>query len=44
MAVNIDDDFSFLLRKASRSSGVVLTGYRDSYLRRRIDMIMRLWA
>lgn len=41
MAVNIDDDFSFLLRKASKSSGVVLTGYRDSYLRRRIDMRMK---
>ena len=41
MAVNIDDDFSFLLKKASQSSGVVLTGYRDSYLRRRIDLRMK---
>lgn len=41
MAVNIDDDFSFLLRKASKVSGVVLTGYRDSYIKRRIDLRMK---
>lgn len=41
MVVNIDDDFNFLVRKISKSSGIVLTGYRDSYLRRRIDLRMK---
>lgn len=41
MAVNIDDDFNFLVRKISKSSGISLTGYRDTYLRRRIDLRMK---
>jgi chemotaxis protein methyltransferase CheR len=41
VALNIEDDFSFLLRKASKSSGVSLTSYRDNYLRRRIDLRMK---
>jgi chemotaxis protein methyltransferase CheR len=41
LALNIDDDFLFLIKKASRSSGTDLTGYRNNYLRRRIDLRMR---
>ncbi|MDD3248718.1 MAG: protein-glutamate O-methyltransferase CheR [Methanosarcina sp.] len=41
MVVNIDDDFNFLVRKISKSSGIILAGYRDSYLRRRIDLRMK---
>jgi len=41
MAVNLNDGFQFLVRKASISSGVDLTGYRDTYLRRRIDLRMK---
>ncbi len=41
MVVNLDEDFNFLVRKISKSSGIVLTGYRDSYLRRRIDLRMK---
>ncbi len=41
MAINLDDGFQFLVRKASRSSGVDLTGYRDAYLRRRVDLRMK---
>ena len=41
MVISLDDDFNFLVRKISRSSGIVLTGYRDSYLRRRINMRMK---
>ena len=41
MAINIDDGFPFLVRKISKASGIVLTGYRDSYLRRRIDLRMK---
>ncbi|WP_269849375.1 CheR family methyltransferase [Methanosarcina horonobensis] len=41
MVVNLDDDFNFLIRKISKSSGIVLSGYRDSYLRRRIDLRMK---
>lgn len=42
MVVNIDDDFNFLVRKISKSSGIILTGYRDTYLRRRIDLRMKI--
>jgi chemotaxis protein methyltransferase CheR len=41
VVVNIDDDFNFLVRKISKSSGIILAGYRDSYLRRRIDLRMK---
>jgi chemotaxis protein methyltransferase CheR len=41
VAVNIDDNFNFLVKGASKSSGLVLTGYRDNYLRRRIDLRMK---
>lgn len=41
MVINVDDDFNFLVRKISKSSGIVLTGYRDSYLKRRIDLRMK---
>lgn len=41
MVVTIDDDFNFLVRKISKSSGIILAGYRDSYLRRRIDLRMK---
>lgn len=41
MVVNIDNDFDFLVRKISKSSGIILTGYRDSYLKRRIDLRMK---
>jgi chemotaxis protein methyltransferase CheR len=41
VAVNIDDNFDFLIHEASKSSGLALTGYRDSYLRRRIDLRMK---
>ncbi|MFZ2499343.1 MAG: CheR family methyltransferase [Methanosarcina sp.] len=41
MVVNLDDGFQFLVRKASISSGVALAGYRDTYLRRRIDLRMK---
>jgi chemotaxis protein methyltransferase CheR len=37
----IDEEFQFLVQKASKSSGVALNGYRDSYLRRRIDLRMK---
>lgn len=40
MAINIDDGFPYLVQKISKASGIVLTGYRDSYLRRRIDLRM----
>jgi len=35
-----EDEFQLLVRKISNSSGIILTGYRDSYLRRRIDLRM----
>jgi len=38
VAINVDDSFPFLVRKISKASGIVLNGYRDSYLRRRIDL------
>jgi chemotaxis protein methyltransferase CheR len=41
VALKLDDDFQFLIRKASKSSGVALTGYRDNYLKRRIDLRMK---
>ena len=41
MVVSLDNDFNFLVRKISKSSGIVLTGYRDSYLKRRIDLRMK---
>jgi chemotaxis protein methyltransferase CheR len=41
LALKIDDEFHFLVQKASRSSGVALTSYRDNYLRRRIDLRMK---
>lgn len=42
MALKIDSEFNFLVQKASKSSGVALTSYRDSYLRRRIDLRMKV--
>jgi len=41
VALKLDDDFNFLIRKASKSSGVALTSYRDNYLKRRIDLRMK---
>lgn len=41
MVLNLDDGFQFLVRKASLSSGVSLEGYRDNYLRRRIELRMK---
>jgi len=42
LALKIDSEFNFLVQKASKSSGVALTSYRDSYLRRRIDLRMKV--
>jgi chemotaxis protein methyltransferase CheR len=41
LALKVDEEFHFLVQKASKSSGVALTGYRDNYLRRRIDLRMK---
>lgn len=41
MALKADEEFQFLVQKASKSSGVALKGYRDNYLRRRIDLRMK---
>ena len=41
MTLKVDEEFHFLVQKASKSSGVSLTGYRDAYLRRRIDLRMK---
>lgn len=39
--VVMDDGFHFLIQKASKFSGISLKGYRDNYLRRRIDLRMK---
>jgi chemotaxis protein methyltransferase CheR len=41
LALKTDSEFNFLVQKASKSSGVALTSYRDNYLRRRIDLRMK---
>jgi chemotaxis protein methyltransferase CheR len=41
MSLKLDDEFQVLVQKASKTSGVALTSYRDSYLRRRIDIRMK---
>lgn len=41
MVNHVNEEFQFLVQKASKSSGVALNGYRDSYLRRRIDLRMK---
>ncbi|ABE51359.1 CheR family methyltransferase [Methanococcoides burtonii] len=41
MDVSTMDPFNLLTKKISKSSGIILDGYRDSYLKRRIDLRMR---
>jgi chemotaxis protein methyltransferase CheR len=41
LALKVDDEFHYLVQKASKSSGIALTGYRDIYLKRRIDLRMK---
>ena len=41
MVVTFDDNFNFLALKISKLSGITLAGYRDTYLRRRIDLRMK---
>jgi len=41
LALKINDEYQYLVQKASKSSGIVLTSYRDNYLRRRIDLRMK---
>ncbi|UGV39932.1 protein-glutamate O-methyltransferase CheR [Methanococcoides orientis] len=42
MDVSDTDYFDLLTNKVSKLSGIVLDGYRDKYLRRRIDLRMRV--
>jgi chemotaxis protein methyltransferase CheR len=41
LTLKVDEEFQFLVQKASKSSGVALASYRDNYLRRRIDLRMK---
>ena len=42
MVITAEDEFRLLVRKISNSSGILLTGYRENYLRRRIDLRMKV--